>query len=137
MDRSRLAFVLSLSAPGTHLSWEAAWFQSEVLPGKQVGPSFVLSPVGCLGAWHPATHKPTPHCLTPRGLLEFYAAGLFFVFVLFVCFFGCTHGLWKLLGQGLNLHHSSYPNQSSDIARSLTSCATRELPCCNFPTFPI
>ena len=31
------------------------------------------------------------------------------------------------LGQGLNLHHSSYQSHSSDTAGSLTHWATREL----------
>ena len=33
-----------------------------------------------------------------------------------------THGIWKFLSQGLNLYHGS------DSVRSLTHCATRELP---------
>ena len=36
-------------------------------------------------------------------------------------FFGCAQGMWKFLGQGLNLSHSS------DNARSLTCWASREL----------
>ena len=36
--------------------------------------------------------------------------------------FGCAQGMWKFLGQGLNLCHRS------DHARSLTCWATRELP---------
>ena len=42
-------------------------------------------------------------------------------------FFGCTHDMWKLLGLGLNLYHSSDLNLSSDNTRSLTHYATREL----------
>ena len=29
--------------------------------------------------------------------------------------FGCAYGMWKFLGQGSNLHHSSDPNNSSDM----------------------
>ena len=36
-------------------------------------------------------------------------------------FFGCTHGIHKFLGQGLNPYHSS------DNARFLTCCTTEEL----------
>ena len=40
----------------------------------------------------------------------------------FVCLFvfGQTHGMWKFLGQGLKLSHSSNPSHSSDNAESLT-----------------
>ena len=40
----------------------------------------------------------------------------------------CAQGLWKFLGQGLTLHHSSDQRHSSDNTRSLTCWATRELP---------
>ena len=42
-------------------------------------------------------------------------------------FFVHTQGMWKFLGQGLNLHHSSDPGRCSDNVRSLTFCATGEL----------
>ena len=42
--------------------------------------------------------------------------------------FGRTHGMWKFLGQELNLCHSSNLSYCSENAESLTSCATRELP---------
>ena len=48
---------------------------------------------------------------------------LFFFFL----FGGCTHSMWKLLGQGSNLHHCSDSSHSSDNARSFTCWATREL----------
>ena len=35
-------------------------------------------------------------------------------------FFGDACGMWKFLGQGSNLSHSSDPNHSSDNTRSLT-----------------
>ena len=35
--------------------------------------------------------------------------------------------MWKFLGQGLNLCHSSNPSCHRDNARSLTYCATKEL----------
>ena len=45
----------------------------------------------------------------------------------------------KFSGQGLNPHHGSDPGHSSDNARSLTYCATKELPGLwgffAFPTF--
>ena len=50
---------------------------------------------------------------------------LFFFFFFF--FFGCTHGMWKFLGQGLNLHHDSDPSHCSGDTRSLTYCITRKL----------
>ena len=34
--------------------------------------------------------------------------------------------MWEFLGQELNLCHSCKPNHSSDKARSLNHCATRE-----------
>ena len=48
--------------------------------------------------------------------------GLFFLSVFF--FFCHTHGLWKFLGQGLNLSHSCNLCHSFGNARSLTLCAT-------------
>ena len=38
---------------------------------------------------------------------------IFFMFVCFVLFFGCTHGIWKFPGHGSN------PSHSCDHARSL------------------
>ena len=63
---------------------------------------------------------------------------LFFCFVfvfVFVFVFSYTQGLWKFLGQGTNLHHSSHPSHCIDKARSLTCCTTRELqaPLCAAP----
>ena len=40
-------------------------------------------------------------------------------------FFGCVCGMWKFLGQELNLSHGSNPNHCSDNTRSLTLCATK------------
>ena len=48
------------------------------------------------------------------------ASRFLFLFVFFF-FFSCTHGMQKFPGQGSDLYHSS------DNARSLTDCATREL----------
>ena len=42
-------------------------------------------------------------------------------------FFGHAHGMQKFPGQGSNLHHSSSHSHSSDNARALTRCTTREL----------
>ena len=46
---------------------------------------------------------------------------LFYFFFFF--FFCLTHGMWKPLGQGSNLHHSSDPSHFSDNSGSLTRCA--------------
>ena len=43
-----------------------------------------------------------------------------------VIVFGCTLSMWKFLGQGLNLRHSSDLSHCSDNWGSLTCCATRE-----------
>ena len=48
--------------------------------------------------------------------------GLFFFF-----FFGLACGMWKFLGQGLNLCHSSDLSCCSNNGRSLTHCTSREL----------
>ena len=49
------------------------------------------------------------------------------IFLLFFFFFfGCTHGMWKLLGQGLKPRHSSDPSHSENI-RFFTCCTTMEL----------
>ena len=49
--------------------------------------------------------------------------------VLFLeCVLGDTHGMWKFLGQGLNLYPSSDPSCCSDSAGSLTHCVKGELP---------
>ena len=41
-------------------------------------------------------------------------------------FLGCTCSMWRFLGQGSNLRHSSDPSCCSGNAGSLTLCATRE-----------
>ena len=41
--------------------------------------------------------------------------------------FGHIHTISKFLGQGSNLCHSTNPSHCSDLSRSLTCCATREL----------
>ena len=53
----------------------------------------------------------------------------FFNTLLSIClYFSCTHGVQNFLGQGLNLHHCSDLNHSSDTTRSLNYCTTRWLP---------
>ena len=41
-------------------------------------------------------------------------------------FFWPPHSMWKFLGQGLNLRHSSNPSRCRENARSLTCYATKE-----------
>ena len=41
--------------------------------------------------------------------------------------FGCTCGVWKFPGQGMNPHYSSDLSYSSDNARYLTAWATKEI----------
>ena len=57
----------------------------------------------------------------------FWSKKFYLFFYLFI-FFGCTCGIWKFLGQGSNLCHSSDQSCCSDNTRSLTCCAIRELP---------
>ena len=54
-------------------------------------------------------------CLRKRTSVFFWGGG------------GCDHGMWKFLGQGLNLCHSRDLSYYSDNARSLTYCTTKEL----------
>ena len=49
------------------------------------------------------------------------------LFYFFFFLFGCACMWKKFPGQRLNLYHSNDPSHSSDNARSLTLCATREL----------
>ena len=57
-----------------------------------------------------------------------YPQSLFFFF-----FFFChSCGVWKFLGQGSNLYHSSHLSHSRDDIGSLTLCTTREFPQCVF-----
>ena len=51
----------------------------------------------------------------------------FFFFFFFFFFSGHIYGMWKFLGQGLNLHHSSDLSHCSGHTRSLTHWAMREL----------
>lgn len=44
------------------------------------------------------------------------------------CFLATPPGRWKFLGQGSNTCHSTDPSYSSDNARYLTCCTTREFP---------
>lgn len=53
---------------------------------------------------------------------------LFFSFLLYFLFFGCTRGVWDFPGPGTNPRHSSDPSRSDDNARSLTCRATAEHP---------
>lgn len=48
-------------------------------------------------------------------------------FHLFFFFFGCTHGMWKFLGQEMNACHRTKPSHSSDNVRSLMRCIIKEL----------
>lgn len=48
-------------------------------------------------------------------------------------FLGRNHGIWKLLGQGLNPCLSSDPSHCRDNIRSLTHCSTVGSPNWNFP----
>ena len=50
-----------------------------------------------------------------------------YAFVFVSCCFGHAHIIWKFLGQGVNLHHSSNPNHFSDNTEFLTHCSTGEL----------
>ena len=59
-------------------------------------------------------------------------SNVFLLLFLFLFFFlGHIHGMWKFLGQGLNLCHSSDLNPCSDNA-GLTCCTTRELQLTSF-----
>lgn len=50
--------------------------------------------------------------------------------VLFIClFFGCTHGAWKFLGQGFNLHPISDLSCCRGNARFPTHCVTKGILC--------
>ena len=65
------------------------------------------------------------HCeLEPRisQILILLQSGIFFFF------FWLHLRMWKFLGQGSNLRHSSAPSHCSDNAASLTCCISRELP---------
>ena len=50
-----------------------------------------------------------------------------FTFLFSFPFFGCAWGMWKFLGQELNMHHNSDLSHSSDNARPLTCWTTGEL----------
>ena len=58
---------------------------------------------------------------------EHIKAMLLLIFLHIFFFFGWTHSMWKCLGQGLNLDHSSDPSHRSNNATSLTCCTTRDL----------
>lgn len=59
--------------------------------------------------------------LFPICFLLFTVEEISFLFKKLLKLVGYAHGMWKLLGLGLNLHHSN------DNANSLTHCATSEL----------
>ena len=46
---------------------------------------------------------------------------------IYLLFFGCICGMWKFLGQGLNLCHTNNPSHCSNSAGSLACSATGEL----------
>ena len=46
----------------------------------------------------------------------------------FFLIFGCAHGMWKFLSQGLNPHQTSDLSHNSNNMGFLTHRATRELP---------
>ena len=66
-----------------------------------------------------ATRQDTAAPGDPRWSFLFFSFFLFFVHTQCTC---------KFRGQRSNLHHGSNPSHCSDITRSLTCCATRELP---------
>lgn len=80
-------------------------------------------------------HLNSTRCFTPPkkfpdiqhikelSLSDFSCTVSLFFFFLFVC----THGIWKVLGQGLKPRHSSNVGCSSNDVGSLTRGATREL----------
>ena len=65
----------------------------------------------------------------PDFLLNFGLMQIFFFFFSFSFFFnGCTHGVWKFLGQRLNLSCCCNLCCSCGNTRSLTHCATAGTP---------
>ena len=71
--------------------------------------------------WFQISGRQAGHCSPRRPTLELSFLFLFSFFV----HTQCTCKFW---GQRSNLHHGSNPSHCSDITRSLTCCATRELP---------
>lgn len=61
-----------------------------------------------------------------KGTITLLSHLLLFLGVLFVvCLFGCTLGIWKPPGRGLNPRHRRDTNHCSDNAVSLTCCTTK------------
>ena len=74
--------------------------------------------------WHHQILNPMNHQGTPTLKYLDYT---FILFYFILILFGCTHDMWKFLGQGSNPCHSNDPSHCSDKAKSLTQCATREV----------
>ena len=69
----------------------------------------------------------------PWAILYYKNGATIFVGFLFLFYFWLHPcGMWKVPGQGLNLHHSSDLSHSSDNHRSLTHGATGKLHICVF-----
>ena len=88
----------------------------------------------CCSTSAPLLHWPKPEALkVPSEDVQFHCMP---ALTLLICYlsiyfslslFGCTHGMWKFLGQGSNPCHCSNPIQHIENAGSLTCCTTREL----------
>ena len=70
----------------------------------------------------------TRKCLQSEGYCWLiHCFPVLIILILFKTFFGQACSMWKLLGQGLNLHHSSSLSHISDNTRSLMCWVLREL----------
>ena len=73
--------------------------------------------------WHKSTTTHLFYCLTTLDI--FFNCSSYFICMyvcMYVCmyFYGCTHGMWRFLGQGLNFEPQLWPTQQLWQHRILT-----------------
>ena len=110
------ATILSLMSPDLFSLWSSAAHSSTWWGQGHHSPSSCSGGPG-------APPSGTNHGDKDQNSIPLRALHLNFFFKIF----GHDLGIWKFLGQRSNPHHSSDPTHSSDNARSLASCASREL----------
>ena len=111
-------------------NYQGYWIKKDL---NKIKPWSTEAPPGCHSQLCQGVHTPgLPAGPKGEDLPCQFPSTSFFFFL-----FGCTHSMWKFPGLGLNLSHSNNLSCSSDITRSLTCWATRELlPCTSEDPLP-
>ena len=97
------------------------------MPGWGLNPHLSSNLSFCSRILNPLHHS-SGFVLSQRAMLQnihSFKLLRFKILFIYFYFFGCTHGMWKFWGQGLNLPHNSGSSHSSDNSGSLTHRANK------------